>query len=483
MPRKRKVFSRSCSEEILDERKTIRDKDGSLPPYTVNLNDCHLDTRKPAGTLKPLTDEHTHTRPKDLFFMKNTKLKNSIESLLSNDSEAVSDSEDELTEEILEEWYASCSGDDALEDTERSWHSKHKRSTKSRTRRHSSDSQCSVDLREGRLKSQELISVKPERVASLIVKLREQCPSSENISTLKDFLKVTAIPLNMTDEESFFVYCYVYGTSRWNVVARINKEGRMVAVKLARRYGNRCSQKSDLTEKEIDGRMLELASTHTGDLPSLSALSRDPIPYDRLEEDSEVLEDFLHMLQRRRSNPLAVAKWFLCLRARVEADVESFLQFDETFHELEDELKDHEKFCVYALIYGQKTWKVELERERKKVTGVYVSFRQLPKHLRDYNESSDQETVYDELTQIALSDRSTRTELRDMGFQLPAEDEEDFDVHVQSGKIILFVISFARISFRGFSCSTSICTKLRNNWHRNSAENINFCRSAEGALK
>ena len=386
------------SRSMYETQTEISETEKKHKPITVEVSG----SRSFTPNFDSLYDE-SYSRPKNLFFM-NYKMKSSIESLLSSGSEeSPSSVEDEMADDQLHEWY----------DQPRVSPAPFRERNEIRNHSYRSKSSNSVQ-RVGPLKSRELITVKPERVAKLIIELQEQL--SEDITNFKDFLKATDFPIRMSDEEAFFAYCYLHGRSKWNIVARVNKEGRMVTVKIARKYGNRCSQKSDLSEEEVDNRLYDIASCQV-DLPSSSHLSRDAIPYDRLEEDAGILEDFVQTLQRKRSDPVTVAKWFIILNAARQPNIESFLQFDETYFKL-THLSDHEKFIVYALIYGQKQWKVLLEKEGMDIEGVYITFRELPEYLKDYDEMSDRE-VYRQLTQIALSDDATRKELIKIGFRPP----------------------------------------------------------------
>ena len=61
---------------------------------------------------------------------------------------------------------------------------------------------------------------------------------------------------------------------------------------------------------------------------------------------------------------------------------------------------------------------------------MYVSFRDLPDYLKDYDETSDRE-VYKQLIRIALSDLPTRKELKRIGFKLPPENIFGLPAHLK----------------------------------------------------
>ena len=295
------------------------------------------------------------------------------------------------------------------------------------------------------LKSRDSITVKPGRVASWIVSIKT--PPMRVILNYKQFCDEIPNP-GLTEEESYFVYCYIYGGNKWEVVARVNDQGQMIMLKVVRVDGVKAVLKSDLTPEEIDKELHKIVT-----IGGATNSEDKPVPYEKLESDDSLLEDLMTTLYEQRSNPVSVGKWFIILRAVRKENISSFAKFNKEYHRL-TQLSSHEKFVTYILLYSGKKWKVCLDKTKKgDVTGVYFKSRDYPEYLRDYEDVSDTE-VKNDLIKIALSDRKVRAQLIEAGFQLPSQflpQKKELPDHLSHWKDRLENTKHRRLSMSQFN--------------------------------
>ena len=295
------------------------------------------------------------------------------------------------------------------------------------------------------LKSRDSITVKPGRVASWIVSIKT--PPMRVILNYKQFCDEIPNP-GLTEEESYFVYCYIYGGNKWELVARVNELGQMITLKVVRVDGVKAVLKSDLTPEKIDKELRKIVT-----VGGATNSEEEPVPYEKLESDDSLLEDLMPTLYAQRSKPVSVGKWFIILRAVRKENITSFAQFNREYHRL-TQLSSHEKFVTYILLYSGRKWKVCLDKTKKgDVTGVYFKSRDYPEYLRDYEDVSDTE-VKNTLIKIALSDRKVRAQLIEAGFQLPSEflpQKKELPDHLSHWKDRLENTKHRRLSMSRFN--------------------------------
>ena len=213
------------------------------------------------------------------------------------------------------------------------------------------------------LKSRDSITVKPGRVASFIVSVKTL--PMRVILNYKQFCDEIPNP-GLTEEESYFVYCYTYGGNKWEVVARVNNQGKMMTLKVVRADSVKEVLKSDLTPEEIDK---ELHKFFTVSAATNSEV--EPVPYEKLKSGDSLLADLMPILYAQWSNPVTVGKWFIILRAVRKGNITSFAKFNKQYYRLTQLLSD-EKFVTYVLLYSGKSGRYVLKRLKKVMSQVYT---------------------------------------------------------------------------------------------------------------
>ena len=144
------------------------------------------------------------------------------------------------------------------------------------------------------LKSRDSITVKPGRVVSFTVSIKTL--PVRVILNYKQFCDEIPNP-GLTEEGSYFVYFYTYGGNKWEVVARVNNQRKMMTLQVVRVDGVKAVLKSDLTPEEIDK---ELHKFVTVDAATNSEV--EPLPYEKLESGDSLLADLMATLHSTHSS-------------------------------------------------------------------------------------------------------------------------------------------------------------------------------------
>ena len=144
------------------------------------------------------------------------------------------------------------------------------------------------------LKSRDSITVKPGRVASWIVSVKT--PPMRVVLNYKQFCDEIPNP-GLTEEESYFVYCYTYGGNKWEVVARVNNQRKMMTLQVVRVDGVKAVLKSDLTPEEIDKELHKFVTVGAATNSEV-----EPLPYENLESGDSLLADLMPTLHSTHSS-------------------------------------------------------------------------------------------------------------------------------------------------------------------------------------
>ncbi|XP_065657863.1 uncharacterized protein LOC100210173 isoform X3 [Hydra vulgaris] len=248
------------------------------------------------------------------------------------------------------------------------------------------------------LSHKSIVSVDAKRVASYIIKLKNQQNNGNSFEEFKQNFSGC-----LCEEEIYFVYLYLFRKQKWFVVAEMCNQ--MYRVKMVSK-NSKIVHKSVLSEEDIENQFATLANQE-------KEYNIEDSSYLALNES---IDKILLKVANMRSDPVIIGKWFIILNAFCKESICTFNEFLQTYSNL-NQLTMYQKFLVYLLI--SRKWKVLLDDNKQ----VFFVPTKNPYYLLEQEEQIEINEARKAIIYLAINDASAFAYLTYLGFILP--DVED----------------------------------------------------------